>query len=172
MLLLSALGMLLAGSSIVIMQRNALDERVNTSLRGEVEEFTAIASPPKDTPATRFTSVSSLLEAAIAKQAPDRDEAFLAMLGSERWEPSFEQFINLNNEQAVVGAVTALGADAPTRLREVTTTSGQRIRYAAIKVTVPGDPGWAATSSPRAWTATPSRSVRSPPGSPWCRWSR
>ncbi|GLY19091.1 two-component sensor histidine kinase [Kineosporia sp. NBRC 101677] len=140
-LLLSALGMLLAGSSIVIMQRNALDERVNTSLRGEVEEFTAIASPPKDTPATRFTSVSSLLEAAIAKQAPDRDEAFLAMLGSERWEPSFEQFINLNNEQAVVGAVTALGADAPTRLREVTTTSGQRIRYAAIKVTVPGDPG-------------------------------
>ncbi len=140
-LLLAALGMLLAGSSIVIMQRNTLDERLNASLRGEVEEFTAIARQEDPTTEQPYVSVDALLASATQKQAPDRDEAFLTLLdGEPKWEPAFEQFIDLTKEQAVIGAVNALPADAPTRMREVTTTSGERIRYVAIKVRVPGDP--------------------------------
>ncbi|GAB3269559.1 sensor histidine kinase [Kineosporia babensis] len=141
-LLLAALGMFLAGSSIVIMQRNSLDERLNASLRGEVEEFTAIAKQPDPATGRPYASVEDLLASATQKQAPDRDEAFLALLddGQTGYKPNFDQFINLETEQAVIGAVSALPADAPTRMREVTTTSGERIRYVAIKVRVPGDP--------------------------------
>ncbi|GAB6900117.1 sensor histidine kinase [Kineosporia succinea] len=142
-LVLTALGMLGAGTSIVIMQRNALDDRVNSALSTEVQEFRDIAQPASGTPTDpstgkAFTSVASLLRSAIQKQAPDRDETFLTMVdGRPQFVPSSERFVNLEEEPALVAAVAALRSDAPVELREIETRAG-RIRYAAVPVSVEG----------------------------------
>lgn len=141
-LVLTALGMAVAGGSVVIMQRNALDERTNTSLRTEVQEFEVFAADARD-PATgqRYTTMRTLLEAALQKQAPDRDETFLTMLdGGPDFVPGGDKFVDLSTQPDLIGAVGALAPDAPTRLREMTATNGERFRYAAVKVTMAGDP--------------------------------
>ncbi|MBT0771165.1 HAMP domain-containing protein [Kineosporia sp. J2-2] len=138
-LVLTALGMFGAGTSVVIMQRNALDERVNEALRTEVEEFRSIAGSATD-PSTgkAFTSVAELLRSAIQKQAPDRDETFLTMVdGRRQYVPSGERFVRLEDETALISTVAGLAAGDPVRLREADTAAG-RIRYAAVPVSVPG----------------------------------
>jgi len=141
-LILAALGMLGAGVSTVLMQRNALNDRVDSSLKTEVDEFRAVAAAGTD-PATgkRFTSVGQLLRVALQKQAPDRDETFLTLLnGRPQWVPRGERFLKLEQERALVNRITALPVDAPVRLAEIDTSAGP-IRYAAVQVTVPGQAG-------------------------------
>ncbi|GLY26751.1 HAMP domain-containing sensor histidine kinase [Kineosporia sp. NBRC 101731] len=143
-LVLTALGMLGAGITIVLMQRASLNERVNEALRTEVQEFRDIAEPSSGVPTDPstgkpFTSVGALLQSALQKQAPDRDETFLTMVGGRpQFVPSSERFVNLEEEPELVAAVAALPVDAPVRLREIDTRAG-RIRYAAVQVSVGGE---------------------------------
>jgi two-component system, OmpR family, sensor kinase len=138
-LILTALGMAGAGVSTVLMQRNALDDRVDSSLKTEVDEFRAVAAAGTDpTTGKRFTSVAQLLRVALQKQAPDRDETFLTLLnGRPQWVPRGERFLKLEEESALVTRMAALPVDAPVRLAEIDTSAGP-VRYAAVQVTVPG----------------------------------
>jgi signal transduction histidine kinase len=138
-LILTALGMIGAGVSTVLMQRNALNDRVDSSLKTEVDEFRAVAAAGIDpTTGKPFTSVAQLLRVALQKQAPDRDETFLTLLnGRPQWVPRGERFLKLEQERALVARMATLPVDAPVRLAEMDTSAGP-IRYAAVQVTVPG----------------------------------
>jgi two-component system, OmpR family, sensor kinase len=140
-LILTALGMAGAGVSTVVMQRSALDDRVDSALETEVVEFRAVAEAGTDpTTGQRFTSVPELLRVALQKQAPDRDETFLTLVdGRPHLFPRGERFVALEQERALVARVAALPADAPVRLAEIDTSAG-RIRYAVVQVSVPGQP--------------------------------
>jgi two-component system, OmpR family, sensor kinase len=140
-LILTALGMFGAGLSTLLMQRSALDDRVDASLETEVDEFYDVARLGID-PSTgkRFTSVAQLLRVALQKQAPDRDETFLTLLdGRPQLYPRGERFVQLEKEPALLSRMAALPANADARLAEIDTRAG-RIRYAAVQITVPGQP--------------------------------
>jgi two-component system, OmpR family, sensor kinase len=115
-----------------------VDERMDTALRAEVEEFTTIASADVD-PGTGlpFASVDDVLQTMITYNLARPNEKFLGYVdGAYRFQSRIEAPVLLSRDAAfteLVGAVTG------TRTGTYDSAAGE-VRYLAVPVTLEGDP--------------------------------
>ena len=137
-LALAALGMMLAGAATVVVQRDALLSQADDSLVADVREFEAHVHRG---PATSTAAdVRALLRSALEMQAAADDEAFLALVdGRPAYVTPGPRRLALEREPAFLAQVSALPADAPAVIREVTTSVGP-VRYVAVQVRMAGRP--------------------------------
>jgi two-component system, OmpR family, sensor kinase len=135
MLALTALGMALAGTVSVLVQRAGAINRVDSTLVRDVQEFRTLAIDPRQ----HFSSVDQLLNAAISRQIPTADQTYLGVQpGVDTLVPASRPF-RLEREPAVLDQVRALAPDAPVRIRQADTSIGP-VRYAAVPVSLAGLP--------------------------------
>lgn len=139
LLLVATLGMALAGAASYVVQRNLVDARIDRSLQQEVEELRTFARTGVD-PATGqpFDSLESLFYAALQRNVPDENEAFLTLVGGEvvYFSPG-RRPVRLQDLPPVVEAAAAVGPDDDARIATVATAVGD-IRYAAVPVLLDG----------------------------------
>lgn len=135
-LVLSALGMALTGTAIVISERDQMLSRADGILRRDVADFHKIA----ESEVTRSADVRGILSAALQRRAPGQDIAILGLIdGRPALVPSGSQSLAWGRETTLLARLAALPPDAPTRIREARTRSGP-IRYAAVQLRVAGRP--------------------------------
>jgi two-component system, OmpR family, sensor kinase len=137
---LTSLGMIMTGAaSIAVEQRQMLDH-VNASLQADVEEFRAYTQSP-DTGSGQTSNVSAILRTALERQATTADEVAMGMVDGR---PAFvipgRRPFAIESDTELISQIAALGARAPTRIRDTTTTLAGPIRYAAVQVQVAGKP--------------------------------
>ncbi len=115
-----------------------VDERMDTALRAEVEEFTAIASADVD-PGTGlpFASVADVLQTMITYNLARPNEKFLGYVdGQYRFQSRIEAPVLLSQDAAfteLAGTVTRTGTGS------YDSAAGE-VRYLAVPVTLEGDP--------------------------------
>lgn len=116
----------------------SVDERMDTALRAEVEEFTQIASADVDPDTGRpFASVDDVLQTMITYNLARPNEKFLGYVdGRYRFQSRIEAPVLLSEDAAfteLVGSVTSTEAGT------YDSTAGE-VRYLAVPVTLDGDP--------------------------------
>jgi len=140
-LLLAALAMAVAGTTLLLVQRARTSERIDARIAADVLQFRSLAAGqlgPRNAPP--FADVAALLEVAVQRQVPGEDETFLALInGRPRIVPSGERPVLLENERSLLDTIAALPPQAPVQIRAADTAAGP-IRYAAVQVRVNGSP--------------------------------
>lgn len=137
----AALGMLVAGVTSYLVQRERIDGRIDDSLAQEVAEFREFASSGVD-PGTgaAFSSVNRFLEVAVQRNIPDQNEGLLAMIDNAPvWVPATDVDLQLNEDPAFVRQIATMSPDEPIRPRTADTSFGS-LRYVVVPVTLDGDP--------------------------------
>lgn len=141
-LVVAAIGMLLAGLTSHLIQQQRIDARIDAALAQEVAEFRALAATGVD-PRTGepFASVEALFFLALERNVPDRNEGMLAMIdGSVELVPSPDvATVRLENDAQFVELLQSVPPDARVRVAETVTDLG-RLHYVAVPVRVEGDP--------------------------------
>jgi len=140
-LLMAGLGMLGAGATSYVIQSNRLDDRIQANLRQEVQEFRTLAAEGVD-PSTgdRFATVEDLLFTALQRNVADQNETFLALVdGRPEYLPRGDRPVRLEVEPAVLDLLASLPGDSDVVVREAETSVGT-VRFAAIQVTIAGEP--------------------------------
>jgi signal transduction histidine kinase len=141
-LIVAALGMILAGLTSHFIQQERVDSRIDSALAQEVAEFRTLAAIGVD-PRTGlpFTSVEALFFVALERNIPDRNEAILAMIdGRVELVPSPEVAnLRLETDQRFVDLLRDVPPDARVRVATADTDLG-RLHYVAVPVRVEGDP--------------------------------
>lgn len=141
-LVVTALGMLLAGLTSHLIQQQRVDTRIDAALAQEVAEFRALAATGVD-PRTGepFTSVEALFFVALERNIPDRNEGMVAMIDGEvELVPSRDVApLRLEEDPAFVEVVRQVPADARVRVETADTEIG-RLHYVVVPVRVEGDP--------------------------------
>ncbi len=86
MILLSALGMVVAGLAVISLHVARNFDLAEDNLSHEVEEFSALAKSIDPATGKPFSSVERILEYSIQRTVPSEDETFVAFVGDEpRW---------------------------------------------------------------------------------------
>src|SRR5262245_43805904 len=135
-LLLTALGMALAGATLVLVQRSRIDERADRTITHEVTEFRSNTALDL----SQTTDVGTLLRMGLQREAPAEDESYLGLIdGRPAVIPAGERLVKLEAEPAVMNQITGLPANAPVKIRTADTRAGP-VRFAAVPVQVPGQP--------------------------------
>ncbi|TDD94267.1 sensor histidine kinase [Jiangella asiatica] len=137
----AAVGMLVAGVTSFLVQRERVDSSIDDRLAQEVEELREFASTGID-PETgaSFTTVSRFLEVVLQRNVPDRNEGLLAMVdGRVAWWPAVDVGMRLHEDDEFVATVEDQGGGTRVRPRTTRTEDLGSLRYAAVPVTVPGD---------------------------------
>ena len=141
-LVVAALGMLLAGLTSHLIQQQRVDARIDAALAQEVAEFRALAATGVD-PRTGepFTSVEALFFVALERNIPDRNEGMLAMIDDAvELVPSPDVApVRLEDDQRFVELLRDVQPDARVRVMTADTDMG-RLYYVAVPVRVEGDP--------------------------------
>lgn len=138
----AAIGMLVAGVTSFLVQRERVDARIDENIAQEVEEFREFAVDGID-PATgtAFTTVDRFLEVVLQRNVPDRDEGLLALVDGEvAWEPASGVSVRLEDDPGFVRLVAGQGGTPRVRPHSVETETLGQLRYVTVPVTVPGDP--------------------------------
>ena len=140
-LVLTALAMTSAGGVWVLVQRAGAYDRADSTIARDVAEFRTLAltgaGPGTSHP---FTSVDSLLRAALARQVPADDETFLGLIdGEPALAPSGRRPVKLEDELSITRQVARLSPNAPVQIRQASTSAGE-VRYIAVQVRVVGQP--------------------------------
>jgi len=87
------------------------------------------------------TDVRAILRAALERQATTSDEVVLGMVnGRSAFVTPGRRAFAIENETALISAIAALPANAPTRIRPGTTRAAGPIRYAVVQLQVTGRP--------------------------------
>lgn len=140
-LVVAALGMILAGATSLIIQQQRVDARMDAALAQEVAEFRALAATGVD-PRTGepFTSVEALFFVALERNIPDRNEGMLAMIdGAVELVPAPDvSAVRLEEDEAFVALLGQIPADARVRVQTAETDLG-RLHYVAVPVRIEGD---------------------------------
>jgi two-component system, OmpR family, sensor kinase len=115
-----------------------IDERMDTALRAEVEEFTQIASADVDPETGRpFSSVADVLQTVITYNLARPNEKFLGYVDGEyRFQSRIEAPILLSED---AGFAALVGSVTETRAGSYASAAGE-VRYLAVPVVLAGDP--------------------------------
>ncbi|WP_216843703.1 sensor histidine kinase [Phytoactinopolyspora alkaliphila] len=137
----AALGLLVAGSTSYLVQRERVDQRIDDNLAQEVGEFRELVAGGVDPETgTPFTSVDRLLIVALQRNVPGANEGMLGIIDGEvAWLPSSAVDLRLHQDAEFLADVNALPAQASVRARTADGSLGS-LRYVAVPVTVGGDP--------------------------------
>lgn len=136
----TALGMLVAGVTSYMVQRERVDSRIDGSLAQEVEEFREFARTGVD-PETgaRFTTVSRFLEVMLQRNVPDASEGLLTLVdGAPAWVPATSVDLRIEDDPEFVREVAAVPDSARVQARTAETSLGT-LRYVVVPVSVQGD---------------------------------
>lgn len=138
----TAIGMTLAGATSYAVQRARVDARIDASLAQEVAEFRTLAETGLDPRSGQpFTSINDLFYVALLRNVPDRDESLLTLVDGEvAYYSAGNRPVQLHTLPPVIEAARAAGGSTRVRLDTVPTRIGD-IRYAAVPVTLAGEPG-------------------------------
>ena len=149
-LLVTAVGMTLAGASAFLLQRERtvldIDERLlsrvesarfivagETSATGGDDTVSAAPGAPG------FATTTEALEAVLARVVPDRNESSLGLIdGAATFVPGVEIDFHLEEDPALVSRVAAEVADGTVRLGTTVSPLGE-LRYIAAPIAVEGD---------------------------------
>ncbi|WP_198663393.1 sensor histidine kinase [Jiangella endophytica] len=137
----AAIGMLVAGVTSFLVQRERVDARIDDNLAQEVEEFREFADSGID-PETGgdFTTVDRFLEVVMQRNVPDRNEGLLSLVdGRQAWAPGTDVDVRLETDDDFVAMVAQQGGSTRVRPRSVDTDDLGQLRYVTVPVTVPGD---------------------------------
>ena len=107
---MAALGTATAEAVSYAVQSERLDARIDDALRQEVSEFRTLAEQGVDPTTGRpFEEVRQLLQTSLARNVPDRNETFLALVdGEPALFPGGERPVALEREERLVAEVAAL----------------------------------------------------------------
>ncbi|MBC7373773.1 MAG: HAMP domain-containing histidine kinase [Frankiales bacterium] len=122
-----------------VVQSRALDERLDSSLRQEIEKFQTLEAAGAD-PSTgrRFVDVDALLATALARNVSDDSKTFAALVdGQPLVSPLAGGPVRIEDQPRLLAAIRALPPGALEAPSDVETTIGT-VRYMAAKVVRPG----------------------------------
>lgn len=139
-LVLAALGLLIAGTTAYGLQRQRLDAFIDSSLTRNVAEFRALAEDGVD-PSTGlpFDEARDLLRVGLARTVPAPNEGMLAMVdGVVTNVAPTSVHLRLEDDPDLVAAAAAEQDSAEVFVRLLTTEVTQ-YRYVAVPVRVAGD---------------------------------
>ncbi|MDN0198590.1 ATP-binding protein [Streptomyces sp. S.PNR 29] len=141
-LLLTALGMTLAGVAVYLVQKSRIDHRVRLHVdreAAEFEKFSALAVDPRT--GKPFTSLDRLLSTATQRNVPDEHEALLAVIdGAVRYSSPGSRPERLSTDEAFLRAVQAVIDSGEPALAAVGTAAG-RVQLAVRPVARRGHSG-------------------------------
>src|SRR5688500_1612020 len=108
-LLMAALGMLVAGTTSYVIEINRLDEVTSSNLRQEIQEFRTLADEGVDPPTgERFATVEDLLVTALQRNVADENETFLGLVdGRPQYLPQGERPFRLEDNNEVLAQLAA-----------------------------------------------------------------
>lgn len=137
---LAALGMVVAGTTAFLLQRERTDVLIDAALTLNLEEFEALAADGVD-PSTgqAFSDVYTLLQLGIQRTVPAENEGLFGVVDGEVELVPRDPRIPLHEVSDVVAGSLTVRPDEPVRIRSVT-TDGTTYRYMPIPVSVTGDP--------------------------------
>jgi signal transduction histidine kinase len=140
-LVMSTLGLLLAGATAFVLQDRLIDAEIDAALVQEVEEFRALAEDGVD-PETGepFTSIEQLMRVALQRNVPHDNETYLTFLEGVPFEfDAGDRPIRPEEEPAILAEVAAVPPGAPVAFRDVETSAGAA-RLAIVPVGISGAP--------------------------------
>lgn len=137
----AAIGMLVAGVTSFLVQRERVDARIDDNLAQEVEELREFAQSGVDPETGRdFATVDRFLEVVMTRNVPDHSEGLLAFVdGVEAWWPGSDVDVRLEDDDDFVEAVAEQGGSTRVRPRSIETEDLGQLRYVTVPVAVPGD---------------------------------
>lgn len=137
----AAMGLVGAGATSYVVQKEMVDSRIDDDLAQEVQEFRELAAGGVDPQTGQpFTSVERLLAVALQRNVPGAHEGMFGVVDGEvAWVPSSGVDLRLQDDSALVREVTALPVDAPIRVRTIDGELGS-LRYVAVPVTAADEP--------------------------------
>lgn len=138
MLVLAALGMLVAGTASTIVTQRQITTTIDATLRSEVEKFRTHVDLAVDKLGAA-ADVRSLLRMALRDQVPTANQVFLGLIdGAPSFITSGDRPFPIERETALLALIAALPPDDPVRIRQDTTSAVGPIRYVAVPVRVEG----------------------------------
>jgi signal transduction histidine kinase len=140
-LAMAALGVVLAGGTVYLVQLRSIGTSVTASLEQEVAEFRTLAQTGLDPETGRpFGSIERLLLVALQRNVPDRNETYLTLLDGEPLAYNGgTRPIALEQEPSVLAAVAEVAAGSDVVIRDVPTSAGPA-RMAIVPVQLGADP--------------------------------
>lgn len=140
-LVMAALGMLVAEVTTFVISDRRLDARIDAALEQEIEEFRVFAAQGVDPETGRpFTALEPLFETALQRNVADENETFLTMVDGDPFLlPGGGRPIDLEDEPAVLDLVRSIPPGADVRRADVETSQGT-VRLAAVQVAFAGLP--------------------------------
>jgi two-component system OmpR family sensor kinase len=134
-LVLTALGMILAGGAFALFERRQLIGHLDSELIAEARAFEETARSLEGP----GSSVASVLRTALRRPAP-ADEVLLGMIdGRAAFVTEGARPLAIEQETSLLAEIAALPPDTPTRLRQSKASVGQ-VRYVAVQLQVAGRP--------------------------------
>ncbi|TDC45356.1 HAMP domain-containing histidine kinase [Jiangella ureilytica] len=133
----TAIGMLVAGVTSFLVQRERVDARIDDNLAQEVDELREFANTGID-PATgdEFTTVDRFLQVVMQRNVPDRNEGLLAFVdGVVAWEPATDVDVRLEDDEDFVDDVADQSGSTRVRPRSIETEELGQLRYVTVPVT-------------------------------------
>jgi len=136
-LALTALGVLVAGGSAHLADRQRMDREIDAVLARSVAEFSRLASDGED-PETGepFASASRLVYIALQRMVPASNEGMLGYVdGKRRWDAPVTVAVRLEEDRELLAALDAYSPPADGRLRPARlTTSTTTWAFAVVPV--------------------------------------
>lgn len=149
-LVVTALGMLVAGGTAYLVQRSRVLQEVDARLLTAVESVRVVVSGPSaDSPdgtaqvpaPAGYASVEGAMSAVMSRVLPGRNESSLALVdGSPAYISAIEPAFHLEDDPQFIERVISETSDGTVRMGTAITTLGP-LRYVAAPVTVEGLPG-------------------------------
>jgi len=143
MLVLCALGLLIAGITAYALERRKVDTRIDDSLSRSVTSFRDLAAAGRDPESGEpFASAAALVHVAIQRSIPARTEGMLGYAqGAVRWYAPSAVRVRLEDDPELVRQIDAVQADPSVMIRTATTSRAE-YRYVVVPVVLgPDDSG-------------------------------
>lgn len=127
-LLLAAFGMALAGSAFTVFERRQLIEHLDGVLLADVTQFRV------DVAADPSRQVGQILRDTLQRHVPTDGEVLAGLLdGHPAFVTADPRPFAIEREGALLAEVASIGADEPSRIRQVETSVGP-VRYVVVQV--------------------------------------
>lgn len=137
---IAALGLVLATAVFWWSEDQVREQRVDANLAQEVEELRTMAGDLDPATGQPFASVSALMSTFLTRNLPSQHEGFLVLIdGQVPFLPPWDDRLPLEDVPELIEAGRAVTPDGSPTYGDVTTAENH-LRYAAVPVTVPGDP--------------------------------
>ncbi|GCE78380.1 two-component sensor histidine kinase [Cellulomonas biazotea] len=141
-IVLAALTVLIAGATAFWLQSRETDARIDNSLARAVAALRTVESEPDPRTLQPFTSVDQLLNTAVRKRVPGKNEGVITLQGDRlSWTAARETHaIRLDEDEELVAHLARLSMTTTTTHVETVRTSVTEYRLVAAPVGVRHDP--------------------------------